>query len=107
MLAIIAFFGVFPLSRVPFSISCAIVDWTGCNNFEDGIGFLMFLWFSSIAASILAIILGFISYPGAEKGSTTRFLALGGIVIGFIVWPLVLYTGIYLVGINPFGRFIS
>jgi hypothetical protein len=107
VLAVIAMFGVIPISRLHFSISCAIIDWTGCTNFDDGIGFLMYSWFFSIVASILAIILGFILFLGAEKGSPNRFLALGGILIGFIVWPFVLFTGIYLVGIDPFGIFSS
>ena len=96
VLAVIAMFGVIPLSGFLFIFSCEIVDWIGCTNIEYAIGFLDYLCYSSIAASILAIILGFISYQGAEKDSTTQILALVGIGIGLIVWPLVLFTGFLL-----------
>jgi hypothetical protein len=89
-------FGVLPLSFFPYIISCAIADWNGCANLEYAIGFLNYACISSIAASVLAIILGFISSPGAEKDSTNRVLAVVGIGIGFIVWLLVLFTGLIL-----------
>ena len=92
VLAVIAMFGVIPLSGFPFIVSCAIVNWLGCTNLESALGFFSYACFSSIAASILAIILGFISYPVAEKDSTTRIIAIVGIGIGIIVWPLVLFT---------------
>ena len=96
VLAVIAMFGVIPLSGFLFLISCEIVDWIGCTDIEYAIGFFDYSCYSSIAVSTLAIILGFISYPGAEKDSTTQILALVGIGMGFFVWPLVLFTGFLL-----------
>ncbi len=96
VLAVFAMFGVIPLSIFPFIISCAIVEWIGCTNIEFAIGFLNYACFSSIAASTLAILLGFISYQGSEKDSITQVLAAVGIGIGFIVWLLVLFTGFLL-----------
>jgi hypothetical protein len=96
VLAVIAMFGVIPLSIFPFIISCEIVDWTVCTDIDNAVRFFYYLCLSSIAASILAIILGLISYPGAEKDSTTRVIAAVGMGIGFIVWPLVLITGFLL-----------
>ena len=85
VLAVIAMFGVIPLSIFSLIISCAVIDWIGCTNIEYAIGFLYYACFSSLAVSILAIILGFISYPGSEKESITQVLAAVGIGIGFIV----------------------
>ena len=96
VLAVIAMFGVIPLSIFPLIISCTMVDWLGCTSIEPAIRFLSYLCFSSIAASILAIILGFISYSGAEEDSITQVLAVVGIGNGFIIWPLVLFTGFLL-----------
>lgn len=96
VLAVIAMFGVIPLSIFPFFISCAINDWNGCTSIDDAVRFFFYLCLCSIAASILAIILGLTSYPGAEKGSITRVIAAVGMGSGFIVWPLVLITGILL-----------
>lgn len=96
VLAVIAMFGVIPLSIFPFIISCEIVDWTVCTDIDNAVRFFYYLCLSSIAASILAIILGLISYPRAEKDSITRVIAAVGMGIGFIVWPLVLITGFLL-----------
>ncbi len=96
VLAVIAMFGVIPLSGFPFIISCAMVDWLGCTNLESALGFFSYACFSSVAASILAIILGFISYSVAEKDSSTGIIAIVSIGMGIIVWSLALFTGILL-----------
>ena len=96
VLAVIAMFGVVPLALFPFYISCAIADWIGCTDIDYAVRFFYYLCLSSIAASILAIILGLISYQGAEKDSTTLVIAAVGMGIGLIVWPLVLLTGFLL-----------
>ena len=96
VLAVIAMFGVIPLSGFPFIISCAMIDWDGCTNLDPALEFFSYACFSSIAASILAIILGFISYSAAEKDSTTGIIAVVSIGIGIIVWPLALVTGFIL-----------
>lgn len=96
VLAVLAMFGVIPLSIFPFIISCEIVDWIGCTDIDYAIRFFYYLCLSSIAASMFAIILGFISYRGSEKASTTRVIATVGMGIWFIVLPLVLITGFLL-----------
>jgi len=96
VLAVIAMFGVIPLIGFPFIISCVMIDWLGCTNLESALGFFSYACFFSIAASILAIILGFISYSVAEKDSPTGIIAVVSIGMGIIVWPLALFTGFLL-----------
>jgi len=96
VLAVIAMFGVVPLLGITSAIYCKIV-YGGCN-LDQFITFFSYSCFPSIAVSILAIIIGFISLIGSKKGDISRKISWGGIVIGFIYWPLALLTGEAIMG---------
>lgn len=96
VLAVMAMFGVVPLAIFPFFISCAVVDWIGCSEFDFALQYFYYTCIFSICASILAIILGILSHRAAEKESNSWIIASVGIGIGLIVWPLILVSGILL-----------
>ena len=92
--AILAMFGVVPLSILLFFLFCEIANWIGCKDFNYAIQIFYFSWIFSIALSVLAIILGIFAHRAAEKESTSRVIASVGIGIGLLVWPLILISGL-------------
>ena len=91
VLAITALFGVYPLGLIGSSIYCTIVVGDCALDYVSKF-FFNFSCYPSAAASVLAIILGLISLLGAHKNARTWLFALGGIVLGFVFWPLALVT---------------
>lgn len=88
VISLIAFLGVFPISILPIEFYNLI---TGTIPNSGIIVDLIF--FISIPASILAIILGFISFIGGRKEPSTWKLGAAGILLGMLVWPLIIFTG--------------
>ena len=96
VLASTSLFGVYPLGVFGSNIYCMIVFgdilFFGDCTLYDSSKFIEFSCYPSAAASVLAIILGLISLLGAHKNARTWLFALGGIVLGFVFWPLALVT---------------
>lgn len=92
--AILAMFGVLPLAVFPFLISCVAIDWGGCTEFSYAVRFFFQSWLFSIAASIIAVILGIISHQTSEMDTTSLIVASASIGIGMIVWLVIFLSGI-------------
>jgi uncharacterized membrane protein len=90
VLAVIAFFGVFPLSLVTGEIYCTIVGRIVCSEYYYRS--LMYLCYSSIAASILAIILGFISFHGSKEDDFSQIISQVAMALGIITILLAIFT---------------
>lgn len=92
--AILAMFGVVPLSILLFFLLCEILNWIGCKDFNYAIQFFYFSWIFSITLSVLAIILGIFSHRAVDKESPSQVIASVGIGLGLLVWPLILISGV-------------
>ena len=96
VLAYIALLGVYPLAAIGSNIYCMIVFGDsivfGDCTYYEGSKFIERACLPSAAINLLAIFLGLISLLGAHKNARTWLFALGGIVLGFVFWPLALVT---------------
>lgn len=88
VLALLAFLGVFPITFLMAGISHSM---TGTTSYRMGVPIV----FLSLPASILAIILGFISLISSEKRSSTRKFAGASIALGILIWPCIILTWIF------------
>jgi hypothetical protein len=88
-LAIVALFGVFPLSYILGNLYCGIFE---CPRIDDMLRFVGYLCFASPVISFLAIVIGATSLYDSEKGDPSRSKSIGGIVLGVLAILLTLVT---------------